>query len=101
MQLEYSNDFIGIHDGGSDDSKMIGKLTGQINDTIISTPQNQLFVTFHTNEAIVMKGFHALINESKCISEKEIDRAFLVFIVYSCKFHILVTTHLNSLISIS
>ena len=95
MQLEYSNDFISIHDGGSDDSKMIGKLTGQINDTTISIPHNQLFVTFHTNEAIVMKGFHALIIESKCISKKEIDHAFLVLIIYACNFHIHVTTYLK------
>ena len=65
MQLEYSNDFISIHDGGSDDSKMIANLTGQMNDTTISIPQNQMFVVFHTNEEIVMKGFHALIIESK------------------------------------
>ena len=43
---------------------MIAKLTGQINDTKVSTPENQMFVVFHTNEEIVRKGFHALIIES-------------------------------------
>ena len=60
-----SIDFLHIHNGGSDDSEMVAKLTGQINDTKISIPGNQMFLVFHTNEKIVRKGFHALIMESK------------------------------------
>ena len=65
LQLEDGVDFLSIHNGGSDDSEMVAKLTGQMNDTNISIPGNQMFVVFHTNEEIVMKGFHALIIESK------------------------------------
>ena len=60
----YSNlDFLTIHDG--DISEIVGMLTGQINDTQISIPGNQMLVVFHTNEEIVKKGFYALIMESK------------------------------------
>ena len=58
-------DFLSIHNGGSDDSEMVAKLTGQMNDTKIAIPGNQIFVVFHTNEEIARKGFHALIMESK------------------------------------
>ena len=60
---------------------MVVKLSGQMYDTEISIPGNQMFVIFQTNDEIVYKGFHALIIESKCISKKEIDHAFLVLIV--------------------
>ena len=62
-------DFLSIHDGGSDQSKVVAKLTGQINDTQIDVPGNQMFVVFNTNDKIIRKGFHALIMESKCLSE--------------------------------
>ena len=65
IQHHSYHDFLNIHDGGSDDSEMVAKLTGQMNDTMISTRENQMFVVFHTNEEIVRKGFHALIIESK------------------------------------
>ena len=65
LQLEDDNDFLSIHDGGSDDSEMVKKLTGTLNGTKISIPGNQMFVVFQTNEEIVRKGFHALIIESK------------------------------------
>ena len=66
-QLENGNDFLSIHNGGSNDSEMVTKVTGQMNDTNISIYGNQMFVMFHTNEEIVRKGFQALIMESKYI----------------------------------
>ena len=63
------NDFLSIHNGGSDDSEMVAKFTGKMNDTDISIQENQMFLVFHTNREIVRKGFHALIMESKCLSE--------------------------------
>ena len=44
---------------------MVVKLSGQMYDTEISIPGNQMFVIFQTNDEIVYKGFHALIIESK------------------------------------
>ena len=67
LQLEDGIDFLSIHNGGSDDSEMVAKLTGQMNDTKIAIPGNQMFVVFNTNEEIVRKGFQALIMESKYI----------------------------------
>ena len=49
---------------------MVVKLSGQIYDTEISIPGNQMFVIFQTNDEIVYKGFHALIIESKFFSSK-------------------------------
>ena len=60
-------DFLSIHDGGSEDSEWVAKLTGQKDDIKIAIPGNQMFLVFHTNEDIVRKGFHALIMESKCV----------------------------------
>ena len=65
FQLEETNDFLSIHNGGSDNSEMVVKLSGQMYDTEISIPGNQMFVIFQTNDEIVYKGFHALIIESK------------------------------------
>ena len=65
LQMEDTNDFLSIHNGGSDDSEMVANLTGQMNDAKILIPGNQMFLVFHTNEDIVSKGFHALIMESK------------------------------------
>ena len=48
---------------------MVAKFTGEMNDTKISVQGNQIFLVFHTNKDIVRKGFHALIMESKCLSE--------------------------------
>ena len=67
LQLEDGVDFLSIHNGGSDDSEMVAKLTGQMNDTKIAIPGNQMFVAFHSNKEIVRKGFQALIMESKYI----------------------------------
>ena len=65
LQLEDTNDYLGIYNGGSDDSEIVANLTGQMNDTTISISGNQMFVVFKTNHEIVAKGFHALILESK------------------------------------
>ena len=65
LQLEDKNDYLSIHNGGSDDSDMVANLTGTMNDTTISISGNQMFVVFKTNNEIVSKGFHALIMESK------------------------------------
>ena len=70
LQLEDTKDFLSIHNGGSDNSEMVVKLSGQIYDTEISIPGNQMFVIFQTNDEIVYKGFHALIIESKFFSSK-------------------------------
>ena len=89
QQLEDSIDFLSIHNGGSDDSEMVAKVTGQMNDTKISIPGNQMFVVFHTNEEIVRKGFHALIMESKYLNHNKWSE------IINCLFF------LNSLVSIS
>ena len=65
LQLEDTNDYLSIHNGGSDDSEMVANLTGQMNDTKISISGNQMFLVFKTNNEIVRKGFHAMILESK------------------------------------
>ena len=65
LQLEDINDYLSIHNGGSDNSEMVANLTGQMNDTKISISGNQMFLVFKTNNEIVSKGFHAMILESK------------------------------------
>ena len=64
-------DFLSIHNGGSDNSEMVAKLTGQRNNTTISVSGNQMFVVFKTNHENVNKGFHALILESKYFDENK------------------------------
>ena len=64
LQLEDINDYLSIHNGGSDNSEMVANLTGQMNDTKISISGNQMFLVFQTNNEIVRKGFHAFIIES-------------------------------------
>ena len=88
LQLEDGNDFLSIYNGGSDDSEMVAKLTGQMNDIKISIPGNQMFVVFHTNEKIVQKGFQALIMESKYFNYNKLSE------IRNCIFS------LNALISI-
>ena len=73
LQLEDTNDYLSIHNGGSDDSEMVANLTGQMNDTTISISGNQMFVVFKTNHDIVRKGFHALVLESKYFDENELS----------------------------
>ena len=73
LQLEDANDFLAIHNGGSDDSEMVAKLTGSMNDTKVSISGNQMFVVFKTNNDIVAKGFHALIIESKYFDQNKLS----------------------------
>ena len=65
LQLEDTNDYLSIYNGGSDDSELTANLTGQMNDTTISISGNQMFLVFKTNHNFVARGFHALIKESK------------------------------------
>ena len=65
LQLEDTKDFLCIYNGGSDNSEMTAKLTGQMNDTTISVSGNQMFVVFKSNHEIVARGFQAVIIESK------------------------------------
>ena len=44
---------------------MVAILTGLMNNTKISISGNQMFLVFTTNNAIIAKGFHASIMESK------------------------------------
>ena len=73
LQLEDTNDFLEIYNGGSDDSEMVANLTGLMNDTKISISGNQMFLVFKTNNEIVSKGFHALIIESKYFDENKLS----------------------------
>ena len=70
LQLEDTNDFLDIYNGSSDDSEMVAKLTGQMNNTTISISGNQIFLVFQTNTEIVRKGFYALIMESMYYNQK-------------------------------
>ena len=74
LQLEDTYDFLDIYNGGSDDSEMVANLTGTMNYPNISISGNQMFVVFKTNHEIVVKGFHALIIESKyCDHDKLLE----------------------------
>ena len=78
LQLEDTNDFLYIYNGGSDESEMVEKLTGQINDTKISIPGNQMFLVFKTNHEIVAKGFYTLIMESKYLDQNKFPEIRIV-----------------------
>ena len=65
LQLEDTKDFLSIHNGGNENSEIVERLTGQMNNTTISISGNQMFLVLKTNNEIVSKGFHALIIESK------------------------------------
>ena len=71
--MEDGTDFLSIHDGGSETSEMVTKLTGTMTDTKISIPGNQMFVVLHTTEEIVRNGFHALIMESKYLDQNKLS----------------------------
>ena len=44
QQLEDTNDFLAIHNGGSDDARMVANFTGAKNDTTISISGNQMLI---------------------------------------------------------
>ena len=71
LQLKDTKDFLCIHNGGNDNSEMVAKLTGEMNNTTISILGNQMFVVFKTNHEIISKGFHAFILESKYFDENK------------------------------
>ena len=54
-----------IYDGGSEQAEMIGNLNGEINDTKISTPRNQVFVVLHTNGKNASIRLNATVIKSK------------------------------------
>ena len=83
QQLEETNDFLSIHNGGSDDSEIVAKLAGQMYDAEISIPGNQMFVVFQTNEEIVHKGFHALIIESKYFYQQSYPNLEITYQLHS------------------
>ena len=74
LQLEDTNDYLSIHNGGSDNSEMLAKLTGHLNDTTISISGNQMLLEFKTNHEIIAKGFHALIIESKYYDQNKLSQ---------------------------
>ena len=92
LQLEDTKDFLSIHNGGSDNSEMVAKLTGQMNDTKISISGNQMFLVFQTNNEIVRNGFHAMIIESKYYDQNKLSEI---------RNYICLLFSLNALISIS
>ena len=47
--MEADTGFLMVYDGGSEQAEIIGNLNGEINDTKISTPRNQIFVILNTN----------------------------------------------------
>ena len=69
--MEDNNDYLSIHNGGSDDSEMVANLTGKMNDIKISISGNQMFLVFKTNNEIVSKGFHAFIMERKYFDQNK------------------------------
>ena len=73
LQLEETNDFLDIYNGGSDGSEMVAKLTGQMYDSKISISGNQMFVVFQANIDIVRIGFYALIIESKYLDQNKLS----------------------------
>ena len=83
LQLEDTNDYLSIHNGGSNDSEIVANLTGQINYTKISISSNQMFLVFKTNNEIVSKGFYALIMESKYFDQ---DKKLCMFFVNALIF---------------
>ena len=54
-----------IYDGGSEQAEMIRNLNGEINDTKISTPRNQVFVVLQTNGKNASILLNATVSKSK------------------------------------
>ena len=73
LQLEDTNDYLSIYNGGSDNSKLVEILTGQMNDTTISISGNQILLVFKTNHDIIGKGFLALIMKSKFYDQDKLS----------------------------
>ena len=54
-----------IYDGGSEQAEMIGNLNGEINNTKISTPRNQVFVVLNTKGRNASIRLNATVIKSK------------------------------------
>ena len=67
IQLEYNKDFLTIYNTSNDDTDMIAKMTGKMNESEVSVQgnHNQLLVVFTTNEDIGGNGFYGLIKQGK------------------------------------
>ena len=67
IQLEDNKDFLTIYNGSNDDTDMIAKMTGKMNESEVSIQgnHNQLLVVFTTNEDIGGNGFYGLIKQGK------------------------------------
>ena len=63
--MEADTGFLMIYDGGSEQAEIIGNLNGEINDTKISTPRNQVFVVLHTNGKNASIRLNATVIKSK------------------------------------
>ena len=67
IQLEDNKDFLNIYNGSNDDTDMIAKMTGKMNESEVSIQgnHNQLLVVFTTNEDTSGNGFYGLIKQGE------------------------------------
>ena len=74
IQIEKGHDYIKIYDGGSQYSEVVANLSGIYNQTKISVPGNQVFISFEANSNsdnnnkgfmtyILEKGNHFLVRK--------------------------------------
>ena len=65
IQLEDYKDFLTIYNGSNDDTDMIAKMTGKMNESEVAIQgnHNQMLVVFTTNEDIGGNGFYGLIKQ--------------------------------------
>ena len=63
-QIHSGFDYLEIYDGGSEYSDLMANMTGMHNQTKISVPGNQMFITFESNSTtFAKKGFRAFIDK--------------------------------------
>ena len=65
IQIEADTGILMIYDGGSEQAEMICNLNGEINDTKISTPRNQVFVVLNTHGKNASIRLNATVIKSK------------------------------------
>ena len=63
--MEANTGYLTIYEGGSEQAEIINTLNGAMNDTKISTPRNQIFVTISTNGKNASIRLNAAVIESK------------------------------------
>ena len=65
--MEYNKDFLTIYNGSNDDTHIIARMTGKMNESEVSIQgnHNQLLVVFITNEDISGNGFYGLIKQGE------------------------------------